>query len=61
MLGLMLTATEFLLIVLAVWLTVGITLAVLMGRRGPQSIRMVPHRGDPRTDRLATGLGPDQF
>jgi len=34
MLGLVLTATEFLLIGLAVWLTVGITLAVLMGRRG---------------------------
>jgi nucleotide-binding universal stress UspA family protein len=34
MLGLVLTATEVLLIGLAVWLTVGITLAVLMGRRG---------------------------
>jgi nucleotide-binding universal stress UspA family protein len=34
MLGLVLTTTEVLLIGLAVWLTVGITLAVLMGRRG---------------------------
>ncbi len=34
MLALALTATEFLLIGLAVWLTVGVTLAVLMGRRG---------------------------
>jgi nucleotide-binding universal stress UspA family protein len=34
MLGLVLTAAEVLLIGLAVWLTVGITLAVLMGRRG---------------------------
>jgi nucleotide-binding universal stress UspA family protein len=34
MLGLVTTATELLLIGLAVWLTVGITLAVLMGRRG---------------------------
>lgn len=34
MLGLVTTATEVLLIALAVWLTVGITLAVLMGRRG---------------------------
>ena len=34
MLGLVLTATEVLLIAAAVWLTVGITLAVLMGRRG---------------------------
>jgi nucleotide-binding universal stress UspA family protein len=34
MLGLVLTATEVLLIASAVWLTVGITLAVLMGRRG---------------------------
>jgi nucleotide-binding universal stress UspA family protein len=34
MLGLLTTATEVLLIALAVWLTVAITLAVLMGRRG---------------------------
>jgi nucleotide-binding universal stress UspA family protein len=34
MLGLMLTAGDVLLIGLAVWLTIGITLAVLMGRRG---------------------------
>lgn len=34
MLGLVTAATEVLLIALAVWLTVGITLAVLMGRRG---------------------------
>ena len=60
MVGLVLTAAEVLLIGSAVWLTVGITLAVLMGRQGPQLIRMVPHRDDPRTDRLAAGLGPDQ-
>jgi nucleotide-binding universal stress UspA family protein len=34
MLGLVTTVTEVLFIGLAVWLTVGITLAVLMGRRG---------------------------
>jgi hypothetical protein len=34
MLGLVTTETEVLLIGLAVWLTIGITLAVLMGRRG---------------------------
>ena len=34
MIGLVLNAAEVLLLVLAVWLTVGITLAVLMGRRG---------------------------
>jgi nucleotide-binding universal stress UspA family protein len=37
MLGLVSTATEILLFVLAVWITVGITLAVLMGRRGHSS------------------------
>jgi nucleotide-binding universal stress UspA family protein len=34
MLGLTRNATEFLLVLLAVWLTIGVTLAVLMGRRG---------------------------
>jgi nucleotide-binding universal stress UspA family protein len=34
MLGLTRTATELLLIWLAVWLSIGVTLAVLMGRRG---------------------------
>jgi hypothetical protein len=34
MLGLVTTETEVLFIGLAVWLTIGITLAVLMGRRG---------------------------